>query len=110
MSDAPHLSGQQAFQSEVIESKEPVLVDFFAEWCGPCKMAAPIMNKLSQEYAGKAKVLKIDVDDPENRLIAQQFGIRSIPTVIAFSGGKAVKQNVGFIGEAGYRQMIDALL
>lgn len=103
---AQHITGVEQFQSEVLESKEPVVLDFYAEWCGPCKMAEPIINALSEEFAGKVKVLKLDVDEEDNRQIAQQFGVMSIPTVISFKNGKPTEKKVGFIGEDGYRGMV----
>ncbi len=102
-----YISGEDQFASEVLSSDQPVLVDFFAEWCGPCKLASPIMDDLSEEYAGKAKVAKIDVDDPENRNIAMKYGVMSIPTVFTIKGGEIVEKNIGFIGEDGYRKMIE---
>lgn len=107
---ALHVTGQDQFQAEVIDSDVPVLVDFFAEWCGPCKMAAPIMDKLSGEYADKAKVVKIDVDAEGNREIAMAHRVMSIPTVMMYSDGEIVAHQIGFIGEDGYRQMIDEAL
>ena len=82
------------FQSEVLESPDVVLIDFFAEWCGPCKMLAPALEDLSSEMAGKAKVFKIDVDKEGN--IAQKYGIMSVPTVLIFQNGKPVDKMVGF--------------
>lgn len=103
---AQHITGVDQFEKEVLKSKEPVIVDFYAEWCGPCKLAEPIMNMLADEYDGKAKVLKLDVDDEANRPLSQQFGVMSIPTVISFNDGKPVEKRVGFLGEEGYRGMI----
>ncbi len=102
-----HISGTEQFEQEVLKSDQPVLVDFFAEWCGPCKLAAPIMDKLSSEYAGKAKVAKIDVDEEANRELSMKYGVMSIPTVFAFKGGEQIDKNIGFIGEDGYRKMIE---
>lgn len=108
MSDTvQHISGQENFEKKVLQSDKPVLVDFFADWCGPCQMAAPIMDKLADEYDGKAVVVKIDVEDPENREVSAQFGVMSIPTVILFKDGEVASKNIGFIGENGYRQMIE---
>lgn len=104
---AQHITGQAAFDADVLQAKHPVLVDFYADWCGPCQMAAPIMDKLSGEYAGKAAIIKIDVDNPENRAISAQYGVMSIPTVLLFKDGEVASKNIGFIGEKGYRQMID---
>jgi len=82
-----------------------VFVDFFAEWCGPCKMAAPIVDKLADEYRGKAIIAKLNVD--ENNQTAAEYGVMSIPTVIIFKDGEEVDRQIGFPGEDGFRQMID---
>jgi thioredoxin 1 len=82
-----------SFQPEVISSPLPVLVDFWAEWCGPCKAIAPVLEQLSAELAGKLKIVKVNVDEAPD--LAQQFGIRSIPTLFVFKGGKVVDQAMG---------------
>ncbi len=87
---------------------KPVLVDFYAEWCGPCKLAAPVIDKLSGVYAKDAILAKLDVD--ENREIAQEHMVQSIPTVIIFKNGVEVSRKIGFPGEAGYKQMLDEVL
>jgi len=83
------------FQAEVLTSDKPVLVDFWAIWCGPCKMIAPIVEELAKEYDGKLKVTKMDVD--ANPRTAMQYGIRSIPTLMVFKGGQVVEQIVGAV-------------
>ena len=104
---AQHITDAQ-FQKEVLESKLPVLVDFYATWCGPCKMAAPVLDKLSDELVGKLTIVKMDVD--ENTDTPSKNGVMSIPTVVLFKNGKEVSRKVGFGGEAGYRKMIDEVL
>jgi thioredoxin 1 len=81
------------FDKTVLQSKEPVLVDFFAEWCGPCKAMAPALEQVAAEMAGKVKVVKLDVDQNPN--VTEKFKIQAMPTLIMFNGGKEVNRNVG---------------
>lgn len=81
------------FQSKVLDAQGPVLVDFFATWCGPCKMLAPTLDAVAAEVAGRAKVYKVDVDQSPD--VAAQYGVMSVPTLILFKGGQPVKQMVG---------------
>ncbi len=96
------------FDEKVIKSKLPVLVDFWADWCMPCKMIAPIVEDLSQEYAGKVDFAKLDVDS--NPATAMSYGVRSIPTLLIFKGGKPVGQIVGAVPKGALKKRIDAAL
>jgi thioredoxin 1 len=94
-----------AVLDQASKDKLPVFVDFYADWCGPCQVAAPIVDKLADEYQGKAIIAKLNVD--ENNQIAGEYGVMSIPTVIIFKDGEEVDRKIGFPGEDGYREMID---
>ena len=96
------------WKSEVMESAIPVLVDFWAEWCGPCKAIAPILDELSGEVAGKLKIAKVDVD--KNQKIAGDFGVRAIPTLLIFKGGVVQEQMVGAMNKAALKAKLSAYL
>jgi thioredoxin 1 len=97
-----------SFASEVLNSELPVLVDFWAEWCGPCKMVSPIVEELSNEYNGKVKVAKLDVDS--NPQTATNYGIRGIPTLLMFKDGSAVDQIVGAVPKTHIAERLDKII
>ena len=96
------------FEETVLNSDKPVLVDFWAAWCGPCRMVGPIIDELSEEYEGKAVVGKVDIDS--NQQYAAQFGVRNIPTVLVFKNGELVDRKVGVSSKNDYAQALDNLI
>jgi len=102
-----HIKGDN-WKTEVIGSTLPVLVDFWAEWCGPCKMIAPILDELSAEMAAQVKIAKVNVD--ENRELATQFSIRSIPTLLVFKDGQVKGQMLGAMSKASLKERLSAYL
>lgn len=97
---------EDTFQSEVLEADVPVVVDLWAEWCGPCHMVSPVLEELAEEYDERVRFAKIDVDS--NSSIAVQFGIMSIPTVMLFKDGEAVDKMIGARGKGDYKAWIDS--
>lgn len=100
--------GKDNFQDEVLNADLPVVIDFWAPWCGPCRMMAPVFEKLSKDYDGKVKFVKINSDnDPE---LAAQFGIQGIPTLVVVNSGSEVDRHVGFAPEPALKQRIEHIL
>ncbi len=97
---------EQTFDSEVTKAGQPVLVDFWAEWCGPCKMIAPLLDELADEYDGKLKIGKVNVDD--NQALAGKFGIRAIPTLLIFKDGQVKEQIVGMLSKKDLQRKVSA--
>jgi thioredoxin 1 len=96
------------WETEVVNSDQPVLVDFWAPWCGPCRMVAPIVEELAGEYDGQVKFVKLNTD--ENVATASRYGIRSIPTIMVFNGGEAVDQVIGFRPKSELKKKLDQVL
>jgi len=96
------------FDSEVAQSDKPVLVDFWAEWCGPCKMLSPVLDELASELGDKVKIVKVNVDD--NRDLAVQYGIKSIPMLLFFKGGEVKDKVVGLVPKDSLAQKLNALV
>lgn len=96
---------EENFAAQVEASTVPVLVDFWAEWCGPCKMIAPVLDEIAGEYGDKAKIAKINIDEQQN--LASKFGIRAIPTLLLFKGGQVVEQIVGLKSKRDLKAAID---
>jgi len=94
-----------SFEQDVVQSDVPVLVDFWAPWCGPCRMVAPVVDEIAEQYAGKIKVVKLNTD--ENPGVASQYGIRSIPTLMIFKGGNKVEVVVGAVPKATLAKAIE---
>lgn len=99
-----HHFDDSSFEKDVLQSEQPVLIDFWAPWCAPCRMIAPAVDELATEFAGRAKVGKINVDD--HQMVAQRYNVMSIPTLLVFKGGQVVDQVVGAVGPEHLRNML----
>ncbi|MDZ7661596.1 thioredoxin TrxA [Thiohalophilus sp.] len=108
MSDKIVYVTDATFEDEVLKAEEPVLVDYWADWCGPCKMIAPILDEIADEYAGKIKVAKLNID--ENPGTPPKFGIRGIPTLMLFKGGNVEATKVGAVSKSQLTAFIDSNL
>jgi len=108
MSEAIKTLSDASFQADVLETEQPVLVDFWAEWCGPCKMIAPILEDAAKDYAGRVTIGKLNVDD--NPDTPAKFGVRGIPTLMLFKEGKAVATKVGALSKAQLASFLDESL
>jgi thioredoxin 1 len=98
----------QSFEETVLKSDKPVLVDYWAAWCGPCRMVGPIIDEISDDYAGKAIVGKVDIDS--NQEFAAKYGVRNIPTVLVFNNGELVDRHVGVAPKETYSAALDSLM
>jgi thioredoxin 1 len=108
MSEHIHHVTDDTFEAEVLQAQQPVLVDYWAEWCGPCKMIAPILDEIASEYAGKLKVTKVNIDD--NQATPAKFGIRGIPTLMIFKNGNVEATKVGALSKGQLAAFIDSNL
>lgn len=107
MSNVAHVT-DASFEDDVLKSEQPVLVDYWAEWCGPCKMIAPILDEVATEYNGKLTVAKLDVDGNQNT--ATRYGIRGVPTLMLFKDGNVVAQHVGVLSKSQLTAFLDSHL
>ncbi|MCL2346393.1 MAG: thioredoxin TrxA [Desulfobulbus sp.] len=108
MSEHIHYVTDHTFETEVLQAQQPVLVDYWAEWCGPCKMIAPILDEIAAQYAGKLKVAKVNIDD--NQATPARFGIRGIPTLMLFKNGNVEATQVGALSKSQLAAFIDSNL
>ena len=108
MSEHIHYITDDSFAAEVLQSEQPVLVDYWAEWCGPCKMIAPILDEIAKEYAGRMKVAKLNIDDNQNT--PASYGVRGIPTLMLFKNGTVEATKVGALSKSQLASFIDSHL
>lgn len=110
MSDPINIVGIKKFQEEVVKSDLPVLVDFWAPWCGPCRMMAPVLESLAKKFEGKLKVVKVDTEQADNQILAFQYQIQSIPNMKLFKGGSVVQDFIGFRPEQVFTSELESQL
>ena len=108
MSNVVEVQNKDDFINEVVNSEQPVLVDFWAEWCGPCKVIAPVVEELANDYEGKIKFGKVNVDD--HNMVASEYGVRSIPTLLIFKNGAVVNQIVGAVPKEKITAILDTVI
>jgi thioredoxin 1 len=108
LNDNVHVVSTQTWEQEILNSTQPVLVDFWATWCAPCRALAPTIDALATQFAGKVKVAKLDVD--ENPDVAARFGVQSIPTLLVFKGGRVVEQRIGALPKSELERLLNGLL
>ncbi len=102
-----HVS-DDTFEQEVLKSETPVLLDFWAEWCGPCKSIAPVLDELAKQYEGKLRVVKVNID--QNQQTPRTYGVRGIPTLMVFKNGKVEATQIGAVGKSQLAQMVDKVI
>jgi thioredoxin 1 len=110
MSSLTNVTGNSEFKTEVTDSTLPVLVDFWAPWCGPCQMMAPVLEALAVKFDGKLKIVKMDTDVAENQQLAIDYQIQSIPNLKVFKDGKVIKEFVGYRDESQFAQELSAIV
>lgn len=106
MSDLIKPTTDASFEQDVLKSSTPVLIDYWAEWCGPCRMVAPILDEIAGEYQGRLQIMKVNVD--ENRNVPAKYGIRGIPTLMLFKGGEVAATKVGALSKSQLTSFLDA--
>lgn len=110
MSSPINVNGKQNFEIEVIKSELPVLVDFWAPWCGPCQMMTPVLESLSKKFEGKLKIVKVDTEQSENQELANEYQIQSIPNMKLFKNGKIIQDFIGFKPEAAFSKELESYI